>query len=92
LLAAVPRLDGARTVAWLAPSAGAGLLRGSADGCPFVDRCPRRVGPICDEMRPPRQLLGAGHAILCHIPAGELFRRQADLSGAAHPAMAAATP
>jgi peptide/nickel transport system ATP-binding protein len=46
-------------------------------GCPFSSRCPRRVGPVCDETAPPEQALGRGHRIACHIPAAELQRSQA---------------
>ncbi len=41
-------------------------------GCPFSTRCPRRVGPICDEQPPPRHVSATGHAITCHIPPEEL--------------------
>jgi peptide/nickel transport system ATP-binding protein len=50
-------------------------------GCPFSTRCPRRVGPVCDETPPPEQPLGRGHRIACHIPAAELRLRQ--VAGAA---------
>ncbi len=40
-------------------------------GCPFVTRCPRKLGGICEEQRPPMQIR-AGHAIACHIPLAEL--------------------
>jgi peptide/nickel transport system ATP-binding protein len=43
-------------------------------GCPFATRCPRRVGPLCDETPPPEQHLAYGHRIACHIPAEELTR------------------
>jgi peptide/nickel transport system ATP-binding protein len=46
-------------------------------GCPFSTRCPRRVGPVCDETPPPEQRLGRGHRIACHIPAEELGRLHA---------------
>ena len=41
-------------------------------GCPFSTRCPRHLGAICDESRPPLQQDGDGHVIACHIPLGEL--------------------
>jgi peptide/nickel transport system ATP-binding protein len=41
-------------------------------GCPFTTRCPRKVGRICDDERPPVQMDAAGHAIACHIPLAEL--------------------
>jgi len=41
-------------------------------GCPFTTRCPRKVGRICDDQRPPEQDAGSGHVIACHIPLDEL--------------------
>ncbi len=41
-------------------------------GCPFCTRCPRRIGKICDDERPPVQMATDGHAIACHIPLEEL--------------------
>jgi peptide/nickel transport system ATP-binding protein len=43
-------------------------------GCPFSTRCPRKLGPVCDETPPPEQHLANGHRITCHIPAEELAR------------------
>ncbi len=43
-------------------------------GCPFSTRCPRKLGPVCDETPPPEQRLAHGHRITCHIPAEELTR------------------
>jgi peptide/nickel transport system ATP-binding protein len=37
-------------------------------GCPFVTRCPRKLGPICATTRPPLQENAPGHVIACHIP------------------------
>ncbi|MDX1431487.1 MAG: ABC transporter ATP-binding protein [Gammaproteobacteria bacterium] len=41
-------------------------------GCPFSTRCPRKLGPVCDEERPPVRMASNGHAIACHIPLEEL--------------------
>ncbi|HYO87748.1 MAG TPA: ABC transporter ATP-binding protein [Candidatus Limnocylindrales bacterium] len=41
-------------------------------GCPFAGRCPRKLGPICDEQAPPWRTTDEGHRILCHIPLDEL--------------------
>jgi peptide/nickel transport system ATP-binding protein len=71
----VPDPDGQRERILLEgalPSA-AGVVR----GCPFSSRCPRRLGPVCDETPPPEQRLGHGHRIACHIPADELGRSPA---------------
>ena len=51
-------------------------------GCPFSGRCPRRIGPICDDTPPPTREISSGHRIVCHIPAEELARLQ---SAAASP-------
>jgi peptide/nickel transport system ATP-binding protein len=45
-------------------------------GCVFQTRCPRKVGPICEDQEPPLIDAGAGHSIRCHIPAAELNRLQ----------------
>jgi peptide/nickel transport system ATP-binding protein len=41
-------------------------------GCPFHTRCPRKLGKICVDERPPVQEDGDGHRIACHIPLEEL--------------------
>jgi peptide/nickel transport system ATP-binding protein len=41
-------------------------------GCPFASRCPRKLGAICDEDRPPVHSMENGHRIACHIPLGAL--------------------
>jgi peptide/nickel transport system ATP-binding protein len=46
-------------------------------GCVFRTRCPRRIGPICEEQHPPVRDAGDGHSIACHIPVEELTRLQA---------------
>ena len=43
-------------------------------GCPFATRCPRKLGPICDEQPPPEQEAAPDHVIACHIPLAELQR------------------
>ncbi|RIK38105.1 MAG: ABC transporter ATP-binding protein [Chloroflexi bacterium] len=48
-------------------------------GCPFQQRCPRRLGSICDEETPPWQLSPTGHAIRCHIPLDGLHEPLIDL-------------
>ncbi len=41
-------------------------------GCPFVTRCPRKIGKICEDERPPVQLVSDNHSIACHISLDEL--------------------
>jgi peptide/nickel transport system ATP-binding protein len=43
-------------------------------GCPFVTRCPRKLGEICEQQHPSVQTTPTGHAIACHIPLEELRR------------------
>jgi peptide/nickel transport system ATP-binding protein len=43
-------------------------------GCPFAPRCPRKIGPLCDQVRPPLAEAATGHGIACHIPLSELRR------------------
>jgi peptide/nickel transport system ATP-binding protein len=37
-------------------------------GCPFVTRCPRQLGALCEEVPPSLQHVTATHVIACHIP------------------------
>jgi peptide/nickel transport system ATP-binding protein len=46
-------------------------------GCPFHPRCPRRIGPICEEQEPPVIIDERGHAIMCHISPAALSKIQA---------------
>jgi peptide/nickel transport system ATP-binding protein len=48
-------------------------------GCPFATRCPRRLGPVCDDTPPPVQQLAPDHRLACHISGDELRRLQAPL-------------
>ncbi|MCC7360688.1 MAG: ABC transporter ATP-binding protein [Anaerolineales bacterium] len=47
-------------------------------GCPFHTRCPRKVGPVCEQVAPPAQQQD-GHIIYCHIPLAELSQLPAVL-------------
>ena len=54
-------------------------MRAEFTGCFFAGRCPRKVGPVCDDTPPPTQTASAGgHVINCHIPLEELAALQAD--------------
>ena len=44
-------------------------------GCVFSTRCPRRLGPICDETQPPERVVG-DLRIACHIDVGDLQSAQ----------------
>ena len=41
-------------------------------GCRFHPRCPKKLGPICEEVTPPVVEPSPGHRIVCHIPLDEL--------------------
>jgi peptide/nickel transport system ATP-binding protein len=47
-------------------------------GCRFHPRCPRCVGDICREQKPPWREGPGDHRIYCHIPLDELERLQAE--------------
>ncbi|MCI0398191.1 MAG: ABC transporter ATP-binding protein [Chloroflexi bacterium] len=46
-------------------------------GCPFHTRCPRFLGDICVNERPPWRVSESGNRIFCHIPLEELATIQA---------------
>jgi len=39
-------------------------------GCPFHDRCPERIGPICDEQLPELREVEPGRWVFCHLYQG----------------------
>ena len=52
-------------------------MRAEFEGCFFAGRCPRKIGPICDNTPPPELKEPDGdHVIYCHIPLDELERLQ----------------
>jgi peptide/nickel transport system ATP-binding protein len=71
LLSAVPTVDGG----------GRDRIRLEGDipsaasppsGCVFHTRCPRKLGPICEEQEPPLVEVNDAHLMRCHIPIEEL--------------------
>jgi peptide/nickel transport system ATP-binding protein len=53
-------------------------LRERFEGCFFAGRCPRKMGPICDQTPPPARIRpgSSDHIIYCHIPVEELSAMQ----------------
>ena len=53
-------------------------LRKRFEGCFFAGRCPRKMGPVCDQTPPPARTGpdSADHAIYCHIPIEDLSAMQ----------------
>ncbi|MBI3969791.1 MAG: ABC transporter ATP-binding protein [Chloroflexi bacterium] len=55
------------------------------EGCPFAGRCPRYLGPICDDVPPPIHETESGEQIACHIPLDELSKPLAKPDGRSPP-------
>ena len=72
LLSAVPEVDRERQQARIILAGTPPSAIDVPQGCPFASRCPRKLGPICDNTAPPMQRLAGGHRIACHIPALQL--------------------
>jgi peptide/nickel transport system ATP-binding protein len=77
LLLAVPDIDAEQRIspAVHADATPSGVGRQTA--CPFADRCPWKLGPVCEEVRPPWRFASETHGLRCHIPLEELGGRQA---------------
>jgi peptide/nickel transport system ATP-binding protein len=78
LLSAIPVPD---------PHAGHGHIRLDGDipsprnkpgGCPFHTRCPRKIGAVCEQERPPVYETHDGHQYRCHYTPDELIELQSD--------------
>jgi peptide/nickel transport system ATP-binding protein len=82
LLSAVPTIDGGGRARIRLhgdiPSAAA-----PPSGCVFHTRCPRKLGPVCEETEPPLVEVEEGHLMRCHIPIEELRRLQGKETAAA---------
>ncbi len=76
LLSATPARDG--TVRRVALKGDIPSALDPPTGCAFHTRCPRRIGPICDDEEPPLALREDGHAIRCHLPLAEMGREAVD--------------
>jgi peptide/nickel transport system ATP-binding protein len=77
LLSAVPEIDGANETSTAVRADPGPSSSRPPSACPFADRCPWKVGPICDDVDPPWRVAAEGHALRCHIPLDELSRRAA---------------
>ena len=77
LLSAVPTIDGGGRERILLE----GEIPSAANpptGCVFHTRCPRKIGPICEQEEPPLVTVERDHMMRCHIPIEELRRLQQD--------------
>ncbi len=86
LLSAVPTMDG-RPAQRVHLRGDPPDSRHPPTGCPFQNRCPRKIGAICEEELPALRVLDEGHSVRCHLPEGELPR-----AGAAAPARPQVAP
>ncbi|RUX07132.1 ABC transporter ATP-binding protein [Mesorhizobium sp. M8A.F.Ca.ET.023.01.1.1] len=75
LLSAVPKLDQTET-ARIRLDGEIPSATNPPSGCVFHTRCPRKIGPICEQQEPPLAEAQPGHSIRCHIPYAELRRLQ----------------
>jgi peptide/nickel transport system ATP-binding protein len=67
LLRSVPVIGGARQARMPGPDDAV-----TDPACKFAERCPRKLGPVCDTALPPVQTATSGHRIRCHIPMPQL--------------------
>ena len=67
-----------------------GTSASTKPGCPFVDRCPWKMGSVCEEQRPPWRRTEEGLRIRCHLPLEELATR-AEWSADQHPSAMSGT-
>jgi len=77
LLSAVPKLDDAHDVR-IRLSGEIPSAANPPSGCVFQNRCPRKLGEICETSEPPLIEAGPAHTIRCHIRSEdlELLQRQ----------------
>ncbi len=78
LLSAAPIPDPAAEPTQIRLEGAVPSLREAFEGCFFAGRCPRKIGPICDESPPPARTGpdSSSHTINCHIPVDELTAMQ----------------
>jgi peptide/nickel transport system ATP-binding protein len=54
---------------------------GRRTACPFADRCPWKLGPVCEDEPPPWRFTSKTHGLRCHIPLEELQARESGGGG-----------
>jgi peptide/nickel transport system ATP-binding protein len=72
LLSSAPAFDAPDNAARIRLSGDLPSPASPPSGCVFHTRCPRKLGVICEEHKPPFADDGNGHRIRCHIPVSEL--------------------
>jgi len=76
LLSAVPDIDVEHKLSSSVRPDAAPSGIGAQTACPFTDRCPWKLGRICEEVQPPWRFASATHAVRCHIALGDLAGRE----------------
>jgi peptide/nickel transport system ATP-binding protein len=77
LLASVPLLDPDAEQREIELSGDVPSPSNKPSGCPFHTRCPRFLGDLCAQQRPPwREEKESGKRYFCHIPWDDLARQQ----------------
>ena len=80
LLSAVPTVnDATKEDSRIRLRDGANASSHTPTGCRFHPRCPRKIGPICEQKVPPVVSPSEGHWISCHLPVEELSLPAADV-------------
>jgi peptide/nickel transport system ATP-binding protein len=72
LLSAIPIMDYSLSQRPRIRSRGTPDMGWSYTGCPFQNRCPEKVGTICEVEDPPVREVSDSHFIVCHKPLQEL--------------------
>jgi len=81
LLAAVLEpIPGTRPRLLVREEADSTIAPGSVRGCPFHDRCPRKVGSLCELELPPLRRVQGKHFIRCHIEPDSLAQHQENMT------------
>ncbi len=76
LLSAAPEIDTETELSAAVRTDPTAITTGQHTACPFADRCPMKLGKICDEEQPPWQFTSDTHALRCHIPLADLRQRE----------------
>ncbi len=76
LFSAVPEVNSQHTTSIARYSVETNSRPKSQSACPFADRCPWKVGSICNNVPPPWQPASSTHGLKCHIPLSELRDRE----------------
>jgi peptide/nickel transport system ATP-binding protein len=85
LLSAIPIVGARRRSDMRVRLRGDAVDPAAGSGCRFHQRCPRKLGAICETTAPPVQDVGGGHRIACHIDLATLAAVPPQLGGAVSP-------